>query len=273
VKLKFEPVRPPVGGRQVLVFSWSAVAVRPCFGICSRRLSGLGLGRSPLLRNSRCISRPPLKRLSACGRFDSDAVRRMPAPTQIEATKSASSPGPSTRWRIAWSRLRQSERRLLLDLSHELRSPLTRMKRRDRARSGRKQRLDHARSYPEGSGSPKRAHHGAPRSDSCRKRSGHRRMEPVALDRMIRGIAEDSNIEAKARGSEVSVGVLESRDHRWRSRAAAPRSRKRGPECGPLRSGRKPRIGSWRFAARLWCPNPGKGLTARGYRGRPTASL
>lgn len=106
--------------------------------------------------------------------------------------------------------LRQSERRLLLDLSHELRSPLTRMS----------VAIELARAGSSGSTTLDRIQKEADRLNALisellevtRAESDptHRRMESIPLGEMIRGIAEDCDIEAKARDCEVSVGPLES---------------------------------------------------------------
>ncbi len=105
--------------------------------------------------------------------------------------------------------LRQSERRLLLDLSHELRSPLTRMS----------VAIELARADSTGSKTLDRIQKEADRLNAlitellevtrAESDPAHRRTEPVRLDNMIRGIADDCKIEAKARDSEVSVGPLE----------------------------------------------------------------
>ncbi|MEO8026484.1 MAG: ATP-binding protein, partial [Bryobacteraceae bacterium] len=106
--------------------------------------------------------------------------------------------------------LRQSERRLLLDLSHELRSPLTRMS----------VAIELARAGSSGSTTLDRVQKESDRLNAlitellevtrAETDPAHRRTESVSLDALIRNLADLCGIEAKARGCDVVVGPLEN---------------------------------------------------------------
>ena len=101
-----------------------------------------------------------------------------------------------------------AERRLLLDISHELRSPLARLGVAvELARSGEEPGRG-AQSHSEGIGPAERAVKAAAAGDARGGRPRSLRHDPVRLDELVQQLVDDSGIEASARGCQ-----LEYRDH------------------------------------------------------------
>ncbi len=152
---------------------------------------------SPLRRLQRAVDR--------FGRGDTDA--RADATRRDEIGQLAKTFNQMADRMVA---LRQSERRLLLDLSHELRSPLTRMS----------VAIELARAGSSGSTTLDRVQKEADRLNAmitemlevtrAETDAAHRRSEPVRLADIITGVAEDCNVEAHHRSCEVAVGALDA---------------------------------------------------------------
>jgi signal transduction histidine kinase len=131
-----------------------------------------------------------------------------------------------------------AERRLLLDISHELRSPLARLG----------VAVELARSGDDTDAALNRIQKESDRLNSlvgqllqvtrAEGDPASLRRDPVRLDELVQQLVEDSAIEAAAHGCSLKYQKRRAGDGRRRSRAAAPRGGERDPQRHPLRAAR-----------------------------------
>ena len=147
-----------------------------------------------------------------------------------------------------------AERRLLLDISHELRSPLARLGVAvELARSG--DDLDSALNRIQKESDRLNSLVGqllqVTRAEGDPNSLRH---NPVRLDVLVQQLVDDSTIEAAARGCSLQYEKHDAGDGGGRSRVAAPRGGERDAQCDPLLAAARLRSTfRWRAAtARRW---------------------